>query len=227
MTGVEGTEGAVAGVGRVGWRHVVGAVAVALAVALVGVAAVGGAAAQDQPGEPVNVYGEAEDELGNGIQVGTTIYAIVDGEVEDSFTVEEEGQFGGGDAFDDKLAVNDGAGGEVVFAVNSPDGVTALDTVNLDSAGEVVEINLTFPGGSFAGIDVNNNGLVATDTTANGLLNDVDGDGAFDIFDVQTLFENFNEPIVQNNASAFNFNGDDPPKVTIFDVQALFNTLAE
>jgi hypothetical protein len=40
-----------------------------------------------------------------------------------------------------------------------------------------------------AAFAVNGNGKPATDTNENGLLNDVDGDGQFDIFDVQALFE--------------------------------------
>jgi hypothetical protein len=52
---------------------------------------------------------------------------------------------------------------------------------------------------------------------------DVNGDGEFNIFDVQTLFTSFNTPPVQNNPAAFNFDGDADNEVTIFDVQALFS----
>ena len=206
-------------------RHLAGVAVLALAVALAGVAAVGAVTAQDgEPSEPVNIYGSATDELGNDIDSGTTIYAIVDGEVEDDLTAEADGQFGGADAFEDKLAVNGST--EVTFAVESPDGTTALDTVDLGSAGPVVEVDLTFPVATFAEIDVNGNGEFATDTTGDGLLNDINADGEFTIFDVQAFFLNFETPTVQNNPEAFNFDGSDDGEVTIFDVQELFLNLA-
>lgn len=212
--------------GRIDWTHLCGVAALALAVAVLGLAVSGAVAAQeDQPGEPVSVYGEAEDELGNAAPAGTTVYAIVNGTVEDSITVDESGTFGGPETFEGHLAVNDGAGEEIVFAIESPDGTTALETVDLGGVDEVAEVSLTFPGGSFAQIDVTGNGMNATDTSGDGLLNDVDGDGEFGIFDVQAFFNNFDEPVVQNNLAAFNFNNDDPVEVGIFDVQALFNQL--
>jgi len=75
-------------------------------------------------------------------------------------------------------------------------------------------------------VDANGDGQPATDTSGDNLLNNVDGDDAFDIFDVQTFFTNFNSDAVQASPALFNFNGDDPPVVTIFDVQALFTQLA-
>jgi PKD repeat protein len=63
-----------------------------------------------------------------------------------------------------------------------------------------------------------------TDPDNDGLYEDVTGDGSFDIFDVQALFNNLDSDTVQNNPAAFNFNNDDnPDKVSIFDVQGLFN----
>jgi hypothetical protein len=206
-------------------RYLAGVAVFALVVALVGVAGIGAVTAQDgEPSEPVNIYGSATDELGNSIDSGTSIYAIVDGEVEDSLTADASGQFGGADAFDDKLAVNGST--EVTFAVGGPDGTTALDTVDLGSAGPVVEVDLTFPVATFAEIDANGNGEFATDTTGDGLLDDVTGDGEFNIFDVQSFFTNFQTPVVQNNPEAFNFDGSADGEVNIFDVQALFLTLA-
>ncbi len=206
-------------------RHLAGVAVFALVVALVGVAGIGAVTAQDgEPSEPVNIYGSATDELGNSIDSGTSIYAIVDGEVEDSLTADASGQFGGSGTFDDKLAVNGST--EVTFAVGSPDGTTALDTVDLGSAGPVVEVDLTFPVATFAEIDANGNGEFATDTTDDGLLDDVTGDGEFNIFDVQSFFTNFQTPVVQNNPEAFNFDGSADGEVNIFDVQALFLTLA-
>jgi subtilisin family serine protease len=63
---------------------------------------------------------------------------------------------------------------------------------------------------------------------------DIDGDGdyenirstdAFNILDVQALFNNLDTPAVQNNAGAYDFSGTDPTEVTVLDVQALFNEL--
>jgi hypothetical protein len=74
-------------------------------------------------------------------------------------------------------------------------------------------------------VDVGGNGDPATDTTGNGLLNNVDGDDGFDIFDVQALFNDLERSGVQNNPELFDFNSDTPPEVNIFDVQALFDQL--
>ena len=223
MTGSDPNAGRVTG-SPVNGRCLAGVAVLVLVVALAGVAAVGAVTAQDgEPGEPVNTHGTATDELGNDLNPGTTIYAIVGGEVEDSLAAGTDGQFGGAGTFEDKLAVNGSK--EVTFAVMSPDGTTALDTVDLRSASPVVDVDLTFPVTTFAEIDVNGNGKIATDTTGNGLLDDVDGNGEFDIFDVQSFFINFQTPVVQNNPEAFNFDGDANTEVTIFDVQALFTTL--
>ena len=76
------------------------------------------------------------------------------------------------------------------------------------------------------GVDPDGDNLTATDTTGDGNLNDVDGDGAFDIFDVQALFDELASNEVQQNPGLFNFNDDDnPDEVSIFDVQGLFTDL--
>jgi hypothetical protein len=64
---------------------------------------------------------------------------------------------------------------------------------------------------------------------------DSDGDGLYENVrgesgdptarDVQELFNNLDNPEVQNNSEVFNFQGNDPNKVSILDVQALFNRL--
>jgi len=72
-------------------------------------------------------------------------------------------------------------------------------------------------------IDVTGDGNPATDTTGDGLLNDVDGDGEFDIFDVQALFNNLDDDAVTENVGQFDF-GDDG-EIGVFDVQALFDEL--
>ena len=73
--------------------------------------------------------------------------------------------------------------------------------------------------------DFGDDGQLAQDTTGDGLLNDLTGDGEFTIVDVQVLFENFDGDAIQDNVAAFDFLGDD--RVTIFDVQALFNQLQD
>ena len=65
----------------------------------------------------------------------------------------------------------------------------------------------------------------ARDTTGDGLLDDVRGDGTVDIFDVQTLFANLDEPVVEEHAAVFDFQGSNADQVTVFDVQALFNAV--
>ena len=112
--------------------------------------AVAGVVAQEDPGEPVNVYGTAADEAGNPIPAGTTVNAVVDGKLADSLTVETAGEFGGPDAFDGQLAVNAGAGESMSFTIGDVNGPTALETVDLQNAGSVVAVNLTFPGETFA-----------------------------------------------------------------------------
>ncbi len=71
--------------------------------------------------------------------------------------------------------------------------------------------------------DVTGNGSAATDPDGDDLFEDIDGDGTFDVFDVQDFLDNFSNSAVQNNAALFNFNGQDG--VDIFDVQALLDEL--
>lgn len=61
------------------------------------------------------------------------------------------------------------------------------------------------------------------DTVGDGRLNDADGDGEFDVFDVQAFFNGYESGVVQNNTGLFNFDGE--PGVDVFDVQALFDRL--
>ena len=64
----------------------------------------------------------------------------------------------------------------------------------------------------------------ATDTDGDGALEDVNGDGAATVIDVQALFANRNSVAVQNNPSLFDFNGDG--EVNVIDIQALFTEVA-
>jgi surface glycoprotein (TIGR04207 family) len=65
-------------------------------------------------------------------------------------------------------------------------------------------------------------GECATDTTGDGLLNDVNGDDEFTIVDVQVFFDERESSAVQDNPELFNFDGGEPADVTVSDVQALF-----
>ncbi|MFC5366602.1 right-handed parallel beta-helix repeat-containing protein [Salinirubrum litoreum] len=62
-----------------------------------------------------------------------------------------------------------------------------------------------------------------TDPDGDGLYEDINGDGTFDIVDVQALFANLDDSAVTNNPDAFDFNGDG--QVDVVDVQRLFNEL--
>jgi len=65
------------------------------------------------------------------------------------------------------------------------------------------------------------------DLNGDGLYRDVNGDGQLTIADVQVFFNNRNDPVVQNNAEFFNFDGAEPAEVTIADIQALFQDYIE
>jgi hypothetical protein len=94
------------------------------------------------------------------------------------------------------------------------------DTVSAETAGNILDQET-----ASVGIDVNGNGSTAADTTGDGLLNDINGDGNFDIFDVQMLFDNIGTATVQENPDLFDFSGIDDDRVSIFDIQGLFTEL--
>lgn len=60
----------------------------------------------------------------------------------------------------------------------------------------------------------------AQDPDRDGTFEDVNGDGAFDIVDINAIFQNRNSDVVQNNSATFDFNGDG--EFNIVDVNALF-----
>ena len=60
-----------------------------------------------------------------------------------------------------------------------------------------------------------------TDPDDDGLYEDVNGDGEFNIVDVQALFANLDDSVVQNNPDKFDFNQDGG--VDVVDVQKLYN----
>ena len=138
-----------------------------------------------------------------------------------------------------------GGAGEVETTLTIGDDVEETATVDIEE-GETVDVSFedvttelgpgvydvemtaqdeTLTGELTISVDVGDDETPATDTTGDGLLNDLTGDGEFTIMDVQTLFENFDGDAIQNNVELFDFLGDD--RVTIFDVQALFNQLQD
>jgi hypothetical protein len=62
-----------------------------------------------------------------------------------------------------------------------------------------------------------------TDPDDDGLYEDINGDGESDIVDVQALFSNSDDEVIQNNPGAFDFNDDG--SVNVADVQKLFKLL--
>jgi len=67
--------------------------------------------------------------------------------------------------------------------------------------------------------DVTGDGNPATDPNGDGLYEDVDGDGEFDIIDVATFLFTYDSEPVQDSAPLFDFTGDGV--VDSFDVTAL------
>ncbi|OYR51709.1 hypothetical protein DJ74_03285 [Halorubrum sp. Ea8] len=64
-----------------------------------------------------------------------------------------------------------------------------------------------------------------TDPDDDGLYEDVNGDGQFDIVDVQALFANLDDETIENYPDAFDFNGDGT--VDVVDVQKLFTEVPD
>lgn len=112
----------------------------------------------------------------------------------------------------DSVSINWKGFGNTIGYMNDSSTVLKYETESTNGS-EISKIDLPE-------VDVTGDGNPATDTNGDGLLNDVNGDGQFNIFDVQAMYENFNEPVVQNHTQFFDFNGDNV--VNIFDVQNLF-----
>ncbi|PSP88824.1 hypothetical protein BRC90_06610 [Halobacteriales archaeon QS_4_69_34] len=68
--------------------------------------------------------------------------------------------------------------------------------------------------------DVTGNGQPPRDPDSDGRYEDVNGDGETDVVDAQALFTSRDDPAVQNNPGAFDFNRDD--EFSVVDVQSLF-----
>ena len=65
----------------------------------------------------------------------------------------------------------------------------------------------------------------AGDVDGDGKLEDVDGNGGADLFDALTYYNERNSDVVENNPSAFDFDGDGTAG-TLFDALALFNDIS-
>ncbi|MHC3381071.1 hypothetical protein [Haloarcula sp. H-GB5] len=103
-----------------------------------------------QTAPPNAYYGAAESTTGTDAPVGTTIVAVANGEVQDSVTVETTGEYGGSDPTADKLRVSSDIDSTVTFHIDGPDGAEAAET-DPNPTGEVEQLDLTFPGGTFGG----------------------------------------------------------------------------
>lgn len=135
----------------------------------------------------------------------------------------------------DATAVVDGAddAGSNETTIELDPGVTLDRTLTLDTGdGQFGVYDVTASAGSALGETTAEvllppvAGDPPQDLDGDGTYKDIRGDGEFSIFDVQGLFDNRDNPVVQDNPAAFNFKGaDDPEEVNIFDVQALFNEL--
>jgi hypothetical protein len=62
-----------------------------------------------------------------------------------------------------------------------------------------------------------------TDPDGDGIYEDVNGDGSFDILDVQALFAHLDDSTVTDNPAQFDVNGEGP--IDVVDVQALYSEL--
>lgn len=71
---------------------------------------------------------------------------------------------------------------------------------------------------------VGNSDAPPTDPDGNGQYEDLNGDGAVDVGDVQTLFANHDDPAIQQHVGQFDYNGDGV--VDVGDVQYLFTEAA-
>ena len=95
----------------------------------------------------------------------------------------------------------------VTLEVVTADGLTDHATVSIDVTLPPVTEDFDTP----------------TDPYEPGLYEDVTGDGNVTVADVQVLFDNLHRDNLQQHAWAYDFSRTNPERVTIFDVQALFN----
>jgi PKD repeat protein len=122
----------------------------------------------------------------------------------------------------------------LTYNVTLPDDAQDGDVFTVSGVLEVADGETTVPGDT--SIEVGqDDGIPALpgqedppqDLDNDGLYEDVSGDGAFTIADVQVFFQHRDATVVQNHPEAFNFAGDEPADVSIGDVQALFQLFQE
>jgi PKD repeat protein len=123
---------------------------------------------------------------------------------------------------DGTLTVPDYAGNDSYVSITV---WAATSSDNFYAADQAIEIQTTADegGGSNGDVPPIVGSNPPTDTTGDGTLNDINGDGEFDIVDVSAFFQNRQGDAVQNNTDLFDFNGDG--EISIIDVQALLQQL--
>jgi hypothetical protein len=167
-------------------------------------------------------FGSSVDLSGDTALIGTNYYyqdggsAYIFGRSDDTWTQERE------------LTDDDGetASSEDNFgqSVALDDGIAIIgDTLAENSNGDEVGSAYVFTIQDESPPPVGEFENAPTDPDEDGLYEDINGDGTFDIVDVQALFANLNDDAIQNNPDAFDFNGDG--QVDVVDVQRLFNEL--
>lgn len=138
------------------------------------------AAQESPPGDPANFYGAIVDESGTAAPAGTTIVAVVDGELKGEITVDTPGKYGGNGAFHEKLSLDSEAGDTVRFHVDDVDGPEAIQRSPLSLDAGTQELNLTFPDGSFEGTDDSDDDIDDSDGDGENGNDDRDGDDSDD-----------------------------------------------
>ncbi|GAB3704120.1 CARDB domain-containing protein [Halorubrum pallidum] len=128
----------------------IAAVLVAVLMVTSMVAVPGSVAAQDEPdspdaAEPASYYGAVEVD-GEPAPNGTNVSAVVNGEIVDTLTINETGQYGGPEIFDPKLEVAaedvPESGAPIEFRVNG-EPVTRTDPSSVEySPGDVQRVDL-------------------------------------------------------------------------------------
>jgi PKD repeat protein len=159
---------------------------------------------------------DAPDEVAQGDDITVTATVTNTGELTGTKTVSFE--FDGATVDSEDVELDPGASTDVSFTVSSGEisAGTYTHGVVTEDGNATADITITPPAlGEFEN--------PPGDLDGDGLYEDVNGDGEFDMGDAQALFANRNTDAVQNNVAAFDFNGDGV--VDVGDVQALFDQL--
>jgi len=117
--------------------------------------------------------------------------------------------------------------GSVTVTADDP-GMTTLD-VSVSALGTETGQSYQVTGTTGASLTVITLGPIGdftsapTDPDGDGVYEDINGDGTFDIVDVQALFANVDDPTIQDNPESFDVNDDGT--VDVVDAQALYSEL--